>query len=1219
MSFLLLDVVAVMVVPCAGFYVCSSYRVRDSEISRKMLSELGMRTMLGNNDGSYGEDVGKELGLLLREQRRQEANDREMYRSGSAPPTVEGSLSAVGGLFSHGGDVSLSDFAGSKNGNGFISEEELRSDPAYLSYYYSNVNLNPRLPPPLLSKEDWRYAQRFQGGSSMFGGIGDRKKVNRSEDGGNRSLFSLQPGFNPQKEENQVESRRLQASVEWGGDGLIGLSGVGLGSGQKSFADIFQSLVSMQEDLGRTTPVSRHPSRPASRNAFDDSVEALGSAESQLAHLHHELASVDALRSVANVQGISGVQNIGASASHTYASALGASLSRSTTPDPQVVARAPSPCLPPIGGGRVGATDKRSVNGPNSFKNDSFKNVSSCKNESADIVAALSGMSMSTNGMLDDENHLPSQFQQEIDDHQGFLFKTGSQNHIQQQTYLKKSKSGGHLTMPSAPHSAKGPYPDLGKSNGTDVDLKNSSFIADGQVELHKPAISSASSYLKGPSTPNRTGGGASHSHYQNVDSTNSSFANYGLSGYSTNSAFPSMMASHLGTGNFPPLFENFGAAAPGMDSRAFGGGLPSGPNFTGAAAELLNLNRMGNHTAGSALQVPLMDPVYLQYLRTAESAAALNDPSMDRSYMGNSYVDALGLQKAYLGALLSPQKSQYGAPFLSKSGSLNHGYYGNPTFGLGMSYPGSPLASPLLPNSPVGPGSPIRHNERNMHFPSVMRNLAGGVMGAWHSEAGGNMDESFASSLLEEFKSNKTKCFELSEITGHVVEFSADQYGSRFIQQKLETATPEEKNMVFQEIFPQALSLMTDVFGNYVIQKFFEHGTASQRRELANQLNGHVLTLSLQMYGCRVIQKAIEVVSLDQQTKMVAELDGHIMRCVRDQNGNHVIQKCIECIPQDAIQFIISSFYDQVVTLSTHPYGCRVIQRVLEHCNDPTTQRIMMDEIFESVCMLAQDQYGNYVVQALTLKHVLQHGKPHERSAIIKKLAGQIVQMSQQKFASNVVEKCLSFGGPAERQILVNEMLGSTDENEPLQAMMKDQFANYVVQKVLETCNDQQRELILSRIKVHLNALKKYTYGKHIVARVEKLVAAGGTHPSPLLSYSCWFFATFREKFSYFANFWLAYFALFHASILFFVLRGSFCGALYHHCWCRVVCTFTRYGKRHPSMNGYTMVVLMSYWCKELTMNPLIYAASVIATGLVVGLALLDLELVKVLLRNKL
>lgn len=41
---------------------------------------------------------------------------------------------------------------------------------------------------------------------------------------------------------------------------------------------------------------------------------------------------------------------------------------------------------------------------------------------------------------------------------------------------------------------------------------------------------------------------------------------------------------------------------------------------------------------------------------------------------------------------------------------------------------------------------------------------------------------------------------------------------------------------------------------------------------------------------------------------------------------------------------------------------------------------------------------------------------------------------MSQHKFASNVVEKCLEFGGPAERQILIDEMLGHTDENEPLQ-----------------------------------------------------------------------------------------------------------------------------------------------------------------------------------------
>lgn len=72
----------------------------------------------------------------------------------------------------------------------------------------------------------------------------------------------------------------------------------------------------------------------------------------------------------------------------------------------------------------------------------------------------------------------------------------------------------------------------------------------------------------------------------------------------------------------------------------------------------------------------------------------------------------------------------------------------------------------------------------------------------------------------------------------------------------------------------------------------------------------------------------------------------------------------------------------------------------------------------------------------------------------------------------------------------------------------MKDPFGNYVVQKVLETCNDESLELLLSRIKVHLNTLKRYTYGKHIVSRVEKLIATGGEDPVPFF-----FFFLFRYQ----------------------------------------------------------------------------------------------------------
>lgn len=212
---------------------------------------MDLRPAVGSNGYLYSEELEKELELLLLDPRRQEASDREgelsRYRSGSAPPTIEGSLAAVGGLFGGGGEGGgLAEFSASNSGNGFLSEEELRSDPAYLSYYYANMRLNPRLPPVMMSNEDRRSVQRLQAGSSGLGGIGDKRKVNRVDGAGMGPLFSIQSGYDSQKEDSAVESRKPQSSSEWldnrGDDGLIGLPGLGLGDRRKSLADIIQVI-----------------------------------------------------------------------------------------------------------------------------------------------------------------------------------------------------------------------------------------------------------------------------------------------------------------------------------------------------------------------------------------------------------------------------------------------------------------------------------------------------------------------------------------------------------------------------------------------------------------------------------------------------------------------------------------------------------------------------------------------------------------------------------------------------------------------------------------------------------------------------------------------------------------------------------------------------------------------------------------------------------------
>lgn len=166
----------------------------------EMMPELGARSVYGGGAGNdYNEeaasDRGRELGIL---------------RSGSAPPTVEG---ALGGGFS----------------GGAVSEEELRSDPAYRSYYYQNVKLNPRLPHPLPSRED-RILQRPAASSVVA--EGGEMYESGGGGGGGESLFAMQPGLGGFEEEKVMQGR-------WGGEGLVGYAGVG-GIKQKSAADMVQ-------------------------------------------------------------------------------------------------------------------------------------------------------------------------------------------------------------------------------------------------------------------------------------------------------------------------------------------------------------------------------------------------------------------------------------------------------------------------------------------------------------------------------------------------------------------------------------------------------------------------------------------------------------------------------------------------------------------------------------------------------------------------------------------------------------------------------------------------------------------------------------------------------------------------------------------------------------------------------------------------------------------
>jgi len=112
-----------------------------------------------------------------------------------------------------------------------------------------------------------------------------------------------------------------------------------------------------------------------------------------------------------------------------------------------------------------------------------------------------------------------------------------------------------------------------------------------------------------------------------------------------------------------------------------------------------------------------------------------------------------------------------------------------------------------------------------------------------------------------------------------------------------------------------------------------------------------------------------------------------------------------------------------------------------------------------------------------------LKHGREEDKNEIVKQLQGKIVKFSQHKFASNVVEQCVEFGTTLSRQWIIDEILA---EEGALEIMMKHQYANYVIQKIIDVSTQSQRELLVKHINPHIPSLKKITYGKHIINKLE-------------------------------------------------------------------------------------------------------------------------------------
>lgn len=186
--------------------------------------------------------VTEDLGILLKGHRfHGSGKDVAPNRSGSAPPSMEGSFLAIENLLPQQNttqNASLTTLGRALKK--CESEEQLRADPAYFAYYSSNVNLNPRLPPPLTSFENRHLGRRIGSFRNNWG--------SSSADHSSKSSLHLPQGtLSTHKEESEDDSPQQPYENE-----LVKTSGMwrrqdaaSLASQHKNVVDLIQVIISI--------------------------------------------------------------------------------------------------------------------------------------------------------------------------------------------------------------------------------------------------------------------------------------------------------------------------------------------------------------------------------------------------------------------------------------------------------------------------------------------------------------------------------------------------------------------------------------------------------------------------------------------------------------------------------------------------------------------------------------------------------------------------------------------------------------------------------------------------------------------------------------------------------------------------------------------------------------------------------------------------------------
>lgn len=302
---------------------------------------------------------------------------------------------------------------------------------------------------------------------------------------------------------------------------------------------------------------------------------------------------------------------------------------------------------------------------------------------------------------------------------------------------------------------------------------------------------------------------------------------------------------------------------------------------------------------------------------------------------------------------------------------------------------------------APLDPAAPIYdYSVMNGAADNLM--LGGGGMSNMNgSTSSHSLNMPVANNLEDQFNS----------IVGNIAQTACSARGRTLLLNIIRMQHLDKIQVIFEELCHSFTLVISDPQGCHVLRFIVEYLQESHIDMLCS-----IMTPEL----------AYEMCTLSQHSRRV-------LQCLVEHHKTTRLQPLIEVICANG----------QAIAIAKTQQGCIAIMRILENVVAP-----LKDMVFQAIApafpQLAIDQFGNYTVQT-----AIQTVERTILSATIGEvLYGQFVNVSCNKFGSNVMEKVVQAATPALMHGLLQELCY---EPSNLHKLINDGFGNFVIQAMIE------------------------------------------------------------------------------------------------------------------------------------------------------------------------